>query len=238
MKRVLVGLMIAILPTSMFAIGGFGFSGGQATFTVEPTSTDLMVDGITVGNFNHHGFENSNSIGGYLYLDIIPFIDLDVEFNAMGNFYDFSIYNKLNEALDLPPDTAGFVYGAANTYITIQKPIFKLGIPFLAKAKLYAGVGMNSHVAIPMINQEMLESVLVDEDGLPDLENGEFNSDALESYLDENKIEASGFHAQAGLHFRLLTFDIMAFYRYTMAKDIVPGNDGFGSMNVRIGLGI
>ena len=230
--------MLAILPTSMFAIGGFGLSVGQATFTVDPSSTDLTVNDVKVGYFNHHGFENGASIGGYLYLDIIPVVDLEIEINAMGNVYDFSIFNKLNETLGLPPDTAAFIYGAGNTYITVQKSIFKLGIPFLAKAKLYAGAGLNKHVAIPMINQEMLESVMVDEDGLPDLENGEFNSDALETYLDENKIEATGLHFQAGLQLRLLTFDIMAFYRYTLVKDIVPGNNGFGSMNFRLGLGI
>ena len=238
MKKFFSGIMIMILPTSIFAIGGFGLSLGQASFTVDPSSSALMVGDLEVGSFNHHGFENSASIGGYLYLDIIPVVDLDVELNAMGNLYDFSFSNKLNETLGLPPDTAGFIYGAANTYITVQKSIFKLGIPFLAKAKLYAGAGVNKHVAIPMINQEMLESVVVGDDGLPDLENGEFNSEALEDYLDENKIEATGLHLQAGLQLRLLTFDLFAYYRYTLAKDIVPGNNGFGSVNFRLGLGI
>jgi hypothetical protein len=36
----------------------------------------------------------------------------------------------------------------------------------------------------------------------------------------------------------LLTFDVFAYYRYTMAKDVVPGNNGFGSFNVRFGFGI
>ena len=238
MKKFLIGIIIVTLPASIFAIGGLGLSVGQATFTVEASTSPLIVGDVEVGYFNHHGFENGLSFGGYLYLDIIPVVDLDIEVNAMGNVYDFSFYNKLNETLGLPPDTAGFVYGAANTYITIQKPVFELGIPFLAKAKLYAGAGLNKHVAIPMVNQEMLEAIVVSDDGLPDLENGEFDSEALETYLDKNKIEATGLHFQTGLQFRLLTFDVFAYYRYTLAKDIVPGNSGFGSMNFRLGLGI
>jgi len=238
MKKFLIGITLYVLPISVFAIGGLGLSVGQARFTVDASSSPIAVGGVEVGYFNHHGFENGGSIGGYLYLDIIPVVDLDIEVNAMGNIYDFSFYNKFNELAGLPPDTAGFIYGAANTYITIQKPIFKLGIPFLAKAKLYGGAGFNKHAAIPMVNQDMLEAILVNEDGIPDVENGEFDSAALETYLDKNKIEATGLHFQAGLQFRLLTFDVFAYYRYTLAKDIVPGNNGFGSMNFRFGLGI
>ena len=241
MKKFLIGITLYLLPISVFAIGGLGLSVGQATFTVDASSSDLTIEGIgKVGQIDHHGFENGFSIGGYLYLDIIPVVDLDIEVNGMANVYDFSFYN--DAMMDLAgvakPDTFGFAYAAANTYITIQKPVFKLGIPFLAKAKLYAGAGFNQHVATPLIDQEMMESFVVDADGNADLQNGEFDSAALETWMEDNAIEATGLHFQAGLQFRLLTFDVFAYYRYTLAKDIVPGNNGFGSMNFRFGLGI
>ena len=240
MKKLLIAIMIVSLPTSIFAIGGLGLSVGQATFTVDASSSDLTIEGIgKVGQIDHHGFENGFSIGGYLYLDIIPVVDLDIEVNGMANLYDFSFYNDAMMNLGVAkPDTFGFAYAAANTYITIQKPVFKLGIPFLAKAKLYAGAGFNQHVATPLIDQEMMESFVVDAEGNADLQSGEFDSAALETWMEDNAIEAKGLHFQAGLQFRLLTFDVFAYYRYTLAKDIVPGNNGFGSMNFRFGLGI
>ena len=240
MKKFFIGIMIVVLPTSIFAIGGLGLSVGQATFTVDASSSDLTIEGIgKVGQIDHHGFENGFSIGGYLYLDIIPVVDLDIEVNGMANGYDFSFYNDAMMALDVAkPDTFGFAYAAANTYITIQKPVFKLGIPFLAKAKLYAGAGFNQHVATPLIDQKMMESFVLDAEGNADLQNGEFDSAALETWMEDNAIEATGLHFQAGLQFRLLTFDLFAYYRYTIAKDIVPGNNGFGSVNLRLGLGI
>jgi hypothetical protein len=136
------------------------------------------------------------------------------------------------------PDTLGFAWFSGNTYITIQKSIFKLGIPFLAKAKLYGGLGFNQHTSTPFINQEMMESFVTNENGETDLQNGEFDSAALEDYLSENLIEASGLHFQAGLQLRLLTFDVFTFYRYTLASDVIPEANGFSSLNLRLGLGI
>lgn len=232
MKKFLLITLLAILPSSIFAIAGLGLSVNQSLFSVGSSQSPLMVDVLgqetQVGTFTHHGFENGGGIGGYLYLDIIPVIDLDVEFNVVGNFYNFSFVNPVSNL-----DSVQFAFGAANTYITIQKSVFDLGIPFLARANLYAGLGYNQHVGTPMINQEMLTTVVGG-----NIETGEIDEDALIDYLKENKLEATGFHVQAGLQMHLLTFDVFAYYRYTMAKDVIPGNNGFGSFNVRFGFGI
>ena len=156
----------------------------------------------------------------------------------MGNLYDFSFVNDAMELANQTPDTLTFAYVSANSYLTIQKSIFKLGIPFLAKAKLYAGAGMNRHGSTPFIDQKMMESFVKNANGETDLQNGSFDSEALEDYLSDNLIESTGFHLQTGLQFRLLTFDLFAFYRYTMASDVIPGSSGFSSFNFRLGLGI
>ena len=233
MKKYLIITLLAVLPSSIFAIAGLGLSVNQSLFSVGSSSSPLLVevpglDPMEVGSFTHHGFENGAGIGGYLYLDIIPVIDLDVEFNVVGNLYNFSFINPVSNL-----DSVQFAYAAANTYITIQKSVFDLGIPFLARANLYAGFGYNQHVGTPMIDQEMLTTVVGG-----NIETGEIDEDALIDYLKENKLEATGFHVQAGLQMHLLTFDVFAYYRYTMAKDVVPGNNGFGSFNVRFGFGI
>ncbi len=233
MKKYLIITLLAVLPSSIFAIAGLGLSVNQSLFSVGSSSSPLLVevpglDPMEVGSFTHHGFENAAGIGGYLYLDIIPVIDLDVEFNVVGNLYNFSFINPVSNL-----DSVQFAYAAANTYITIQKSVFDLGIPFLARANLYAGFGYNQHVGTPMIDQEMLTTVVGG-----NIETGEIDEDALIDYLKENKLEATGFHVQAGLQMHLLTFDVFAYYRYTMAKDVVPGNNGFGSFNVRFGFGI
>ena len=97
---------------------------------------------------------------------------------------------------------------------------------------------MNRHSSTPFIDQKMMESFVKNANGETDLQNGSFDSEALEDYLSDNLIESTGFHLQTGLQFRLLTFDLFAFYRYTMASDVIPESSGFSSFNLRLGLGI
>ena len=230
MKKFLIGIMISVMPTSIFAIGGFGLSVNSSTFSVEAGSSDLMVEGIKVGSFSYDSFENGVGLGGYLYLDIIPVVDLDIEYNFTGQIYNFTFDNAVTTS-----ETQEFAFLAGSMFITIQKPVFDLGIPFLAKAKLYGGLGMNTNVSTPMVNQEMLESVF---GGANNLENGAYDYEAVTKYLTDEAVETSGFHIDAGVFFKVLTFSGSVYYRQVMADGAIPGNKGFGSMNFRIGLGI
>ena len=242
MKKLYFKIIIAFIPFSIFAIGGLGLSGSYSTIIVDPSSSDLTIDilgtNTKVGQIDRFGFENTYGFGGYLYIDMIPFIDLDIDVNAIGNVYDFSFFNDAITSANINPDTLTFAFVSGNTYLTVQKSIFKLGIPFLAKAKLYAGAGFNQHASTPFIDQEMMESFVKNDNGETDLQNGTFDSAALEDYLADNLLESTGLHFQTGLQFRLLTFDFFAFYRYTIASDVIPESKGFSSLNFRLGLGI
>jgi len=229
MKKFLIGIMISALPTSIFAIGGFGLSVNSSTFSVDAGSSDLKVEGMKVGSFSYDSFENGGGIGGYLYLDIIPVVDLDIEYNITGNEYNFTFENAVTS------ESQKFIFAAGSMFITIQKPVFDLGIPFLAKAKLYGGLGMNTNASTPMVNQEMLESVF---GGASNLESGEYDYNAVAKYLTDNTVKTSGFHIDAGIFFKVLTFSGSVYYRQVMADGAIPGNKGFGSMNFRLGLGI
>ena len=85
MKKFLIGIIIVALSSTVFAIGGLGLSVNSSSFSVDAGSSDLMVEGLNVGSFSYDGFENGGGIGGYLYLDIIPVVDLDIEYNITGN---------------------------------------------------------------------------------------------------------------------------------------------------------
>ena len=51
----------------------------------------------------------------------------------------------------------------------------------------------------------------------------------------DNSIEASGVHLQAGLRFKLLTFDTHANLRYTMAENVYDGSNGFMQFLIKLG---
>ena len=53
----------------------------------------------------------------------------------------------------------------------------------------------------------------------------------------DNYLSSSGFHIQGGLQFKLLMLDSFLFYRHVIAEDVIPGAKGFGSLNLRLGMG-
>ena len=232
-KLILSFLPIFILSSQVFAIAGFGLNLNQSMFSIDKSTSPLLIDNpaggdpLNEGSFTQNSFNNGYGVGGYLYIDAIPVVDIDIEGSIIGSLYDFSFANAV--------DTVNQQFGwtDASGYITLQKKIFKLSIPLLAKAKLSAGIGINNHTSTPMINQNMLMAVI--QDG--DLENGNLDTDELITYLDNNKISASGFHIQAGLQFKLLMLDSFLFYRQVIADDVIPGAKGFGSLNLRLGMG-
>ena len=236
MKKIIqTFLPIFILSSQVFAIAGFGLHLNQSMYSVSETTSQLLVDNpaggeqLSVGNFTHHGFDNGFGIGGYLYIDAIPVIDIDLEGDLLVSPYDFSFNNS---AVTISKKQFGWVAGSG--YLTLQKKLFKLSIPFLAKAKLSAGAGLNLHSSIPMISQEMIASVM---GGADQLKGGDLDTTELIKYLNKNKISDNGFHIQTGVQFKLLMLDSFLYYRQVFADDVIPGAKGFGSLNLRLGMG-
>ena len=66
-----------------------------------------------------------------------------------------------------------------------------------------------------------------------------FSEDELVDFIKENKIDKTGFHVQAGFQFKLLMIDTFVYYRHSFGEfeDII-GEESFGSLNLRLGLGI
>ena len=82
-KAIIIGLILAALPfNSAFAILGFGIQGGQGLFTVGERNLD---DPSGFASMATSEFSNSLNVGVYAYLDIIPFIDLEID--VIDNVY-------------------------------------------------------------------------------------------------------------------------------------------------------
>jgi len=63
-------------------------------------------------------------------------------------------------------------------------------------------------------------------------------TDALIDFVKDNTDSKSGFHIQTGIQFKLLMLDSFLYYRQVFAEDIILGGKGFGSLNLRLGMGI
>ena len=228
-KLIQIFLPFFIISSQVFAIAGFGLHLDRSMYSVAEATTPLIVGDTEVASITQHGFDNGFGIGGYLYIDAIPIIDIDLEGNLLLSPYDFSFVQDDVVAVDKEQ----FGWAAGSGYFTLQKKLFKLSIPLLAKAKLSAGVGMNVHSSIPMISQDMMESVM----GAGNLGSGTLDTDELISYLKDNKMSSTGFHIQTGLQFKILMLDSFLYYRQVFTDNVIPDAKGFGSLNLRLGMG-
>ena len=226
MKKHIIFILPVLISSQLFAFIGFGFQGGQSLFNASASSPNVNTEGVSITN---GAFENAANFGAYIYLDVIPFIDLEVDMKIQSDAYPISFDNGTS------PVAFDFPWVSSSLYFTARKEIFGYKIPFLMKTKVFAGGGYNKHWAPPLPNEEMITDLL----------GGDIQSETagltsgLTDYLEDrdNWNTSSGFHLQGGLQFKLLIFDSFAFYRHVFAKDVVPGKNGFGSLNFRLGLG-
>ena len=224
-KAILFALLVSTVTVSpLAAIGGIGLQLGQGAFTVASSQDTNSFATLTTGEFS-----NPISFGGFLYLDLFSDFSLEAELQLTASEYEFEFTNALGTA----GPYKGY-WGGASTYFTVRKEIFGLGIPFLGGGNLFVGGGYNMHTFAPLADLSLVESLMGDLSEEPT-----FSEDDLIEFVKENKIDKTGFHVQAGFQFKLLMLDTFVFYRHSFGEfeDIV-GEESFGSLNLRLGLGI
>ena len=226
-KALTIGIILAVLPfNSASAIIGFGIQGGQSLFSVGVRTSE---NPDVFATMETRPFENSLNVGIYAYLDIIPFIDLEIDANIIFDEYDFLFSNPLGA---VGPYSS--YWGGLSIYFTARKKIVGFELPILGGAQLFAGGGYNTHTFAPLVNLDLVESLMDGELG----STPEFSEDALVDFIKENKIDKTGFHLQGGLKFQLMMLDAFLFYRQTIGdfEDVLDAKT-YGSMNLRLGLG-
>lgn len=229
MKKYVIPLLLTLVlvpgerALSLFGVGGY--------YVTDP---GISVKGGTDGTFPvqlvRDGFDGAQLAGIFLYVDAIPFIDLELSGEVSGNKYNFQFKNALAE---LEPSEFG--WARASAYLTVRKKLFGLGLPILGGVRLNAGGGLNKHLSTPLADLGMVEELL---GGLDvSFDPGKLE-DKLVSYLDKNKIEGSGFHVQAGLQLKLLALNAFVTYRITFAEDVIPDEKSFSSIWAGLAFGL
>ena len=231
MKKLLIGIILIALPSSAFALIGFGIQGGQDMAKLDAYSY-TEGDGFTAVTIN--SFEmgtNPAGVGAYAFVDLFGFA-LEGEADFAFGAYQFEFGNALST---LGP--VDFGWGRVSYAVTMKKNIMDLSIPFLAKAALNAGAGFGRHVSTPRANVGMVKELLGD-----DLMNVDALSEGLEDklgdYLLDNLISAGGLHVQAGLRFKVLVLDTHLNFRYNIAENIYDGSAGFAQIMFKMGFAL
>jgi hypothetical protein len=130
MTKRLSPFILVLFISQAYSIAGFGLNLNQTMYSVDAEINSPIND----VSYGHEKISGGIGLGGYLYIDAIPFIDLDLEFNGFGTTYDYYV------TIDQKTTNYSFPFGSLSGYLTMQKKIFQLKIPFLAKTKFTAGV--------------------------------------------------------------------------------------------------
>ena len=228
MKKFLVVLTLAMLPSSAFAIIGFGIQAGQDMAKLDALS-HTEGEGLTAVTVNSFEMEaNPVNFGGYAFVDLFGFA-LEAEGDIAAGAYQFEFENVLST---LGP--VDFGWARVSYAVTMKKNIMDLSIPFLAKTALNAGAGFGGHVSTPRASVDMVKELLGDDLTNVDALN-EGLEDKLGDYLVDNMIEASGLHVQAGLRFKVLVLDTHLNFRYNIAENVYDGSAGFAQVIFKMG---
>ena len=118
MKNYIKVLLILIISSNLFALAGFGLNLDRSLYSVNKSTTPLIISNIEVATIIHHGFDNGFGIGGYLYIDAIPMVDLDIEGKILMSPYDFSFSNSLASS---SINNKEFGWVDLSGYLTLQK---------------------------------------------------------------------------------------------------------------------
>ena len=228
MKKFLVVLTLAMLPSSAFAIIGFGIQAGQDMAKLDALS-HTEGEGLTAVTVNSFEMEaNPVNFGGYAFVDLFGFA-LEAEGDIAAGAYQFEFENVLST---LGP--VDFGWARVSYAVTMKKNIMDLSIPFLAKTALNAGAGFGGHVSTPRASVDMVKELLGDDLTNVDALN-EGLEDKLGDYLVDNMIEARGLHVQAGLRFKVLVLDTHLNLRYNIAENVYDGSAGFAQVMFKMG---
>ena len=224
MKRLITPIIVLSLffPTEKAeALFGIGIKGLGDTFSV-----DAWNDGTSLYSLQSPGFSGSDGVGlgGFIYIDAIPFIDLEASVEIAPVPYDLEFANAITSL----PSTQ-FAWTRISTYFTARKKMFGLGIPFIGGGSFHLGGGINNHISSKRADLDMMSELLGG-----DLVNGDSNDleDKIEDFVTnrDNWFDNSGLHLQASLQAKLLTFSSFLTYRITIAEGVVPGSNSFSTV--------
>ena len=228
-------IIYLFLITQIFAFAGFGVYGSSNPTTSTALSTTDGNITITPGPMN-----SPVGAGFFIYLDVIPVVDLEASWEVAAAKYPFIVSIEGTSV-----GTNDFPWARVSGYYTVRKSIASAGIPFLAKAQFYGGIGFNTHSITPDITASFIEDAFLDflptnEVDIPAKQDfsDQVIIDQLTTYMNKHSRTATGFHVQVGAQAKLLFVNLFINARYTVAKDVVYGTSGFSTIWTGLAIGL
>jgi len=219
MRGLLTKTLVLTAATVMHSHAIFGLGGHWTpapSLSVAADSGAAFTGGGKEIGINNKGVDGLNGFGAKLWIDVLPFIDIELAGNLQFGAYDVDMIFpsgaapgttvvplKFDLGMPLAPSTP--IFARATGDLAILYPFLKLP-PVITIAKFYAGAGMSYGVATEVLTPEFAKKALDKEKA----NNSSFDAatatqDKISSVLidaikDEALQTGVGFFLQLGAH--------------------------------------
>jgi len=218
MRGLLTKTLVLTAATVMHSHAIFGLGGHWApapSLSVAADSGAAFTGGGKEIGLNNKGVDGLNGFGAKLWIDVLPFIDIELAGNLQFGAYDVDMIFPTSSGgttvvplefdLGMPLAPSTPVFARATGDLAILYPFLKLP-PGISIAKFYAGAGMSYGVATEVLTPEFAKKSLDKEKANDPLFNAatatqeEISSVLVNAIADEALQSGVGFFLQLGAH--------------------------------------
>lgn len=216
----------------------FGIGGQWAPapgLGVESSTGAIVGSGAGAVTLDQASVDGLNGFGIKLWLDFLPFVDLEATSNFQYGYYDLSV----SQGADTVPVTASFdvpfveekpVFARIVSDLSVLYPFLKLP-PVVSLVKLYAGAGFTHVLATEVVNAEFSEKAVAKavaaDPGAADNPD-EVAAILADAIIDEGLSSGFGFHIMAGAKLKppIIPLAIFANIKYHFLSSQPDAVDG------------
>ncbi len=221
----------------------FGIGGQWAPAPgLEVKSSSGAIAGTPV-TLNQGGVDGLNGIGLKLWIDFLPFVDIELTSNVQYGYYDLSFAQGTDTVdvdfdLDVPFVDEKPAYARILSDVSVLYPFLKLP-PGISIVKLYAGAGMTHVLSTAVANQGFVNKAVAKANASTpgSATTAEGVGDAVaKAIVDEGLNSGIGFHIVAGAKAKppIIPISVFANVKYHFLNDMPSGVDE-SSMTLELG---
>jgi len=221
MKKILSKTFIRTMSLAASAVvyshAIFGIGGQWAPspgLEVKASSGTLISSGTNVITLNQAKVSGLQGFGLKLWVDALPFIDIEAGSNVQFGYYDVNIISpnvttpsKMDTTalafdLNVPLVQGKPVFARIVNDVTILYPFLKFP-PLVSIVKLYAGAGITQVIATSVLNKEFSDNALAKDAGSPAAVTSKNYTGAQVVDLLQKEIISEGLKSGIGFHLEL-----------------------------------
>ncbi len=247
MKNLLMKTMGLAAGAVVYSHAIFGIGGQWAPapgLSVKASNDVVAGSGTSAISIDQKSVSGLNGFGVKLWVDAIPFIDLEAGSNIQFGTYDLALVSsggtlpvKFDVGVPLVPNKP--VYARIVNDLTVLYPFLKLP-PLVSILKLYAGAGVSYGLTTEVLNAKFGKKAVDDaiaKSGATAADSPEKVSTILVKAIENNGLKSGmGFHLEAGAKAKIPVIPIAVFAnaKYHMLSSMPSAVDA-NSLTLELG---